>query len=328
MLLAAIAAIISIAAIAAFFIYLGQLNSQDAVGYSPSLSAPTTAWPHGIPEYTFELPKGYEDLLPKIQAPPEPRTHDRLPSEKAVGSPAPQKPVHKEGGTLIIIIDDVGYNLAQLKPFLELPFPLSIAILPQVEHSREAAESSRAAGKEILLHQPMQALGGANPGPGFIKPGMSSGEIEAVVAKNLDSIPEVAGMNNHMGSAMTRDMEGMRTVLDLAKRRGIYYLDSLTAPDTATAALSRELSMPYWERDVFLDNSGDRQSILKAIDDGKKTAASKGAAVLIGHVWSAELAQTLADVYPQLVEQGYSLSTISRFMMETAKDGENARSGD
>ncbi len=328
MLLAAAAAIVSIAAAAAFLIYMVRLDSGDAGKNPLSQSAPTTAWPHGIPEYTFEIPQGYEDLLPKVQAPPQPAVPDRTPAGKAAKPAAPDKPARAGKGTLIIVIDDVGYNLGQLKPFLELPFPLSIAVLPQVEHSREAAGLIRAAGKEILLHQPMQALGGANPGPGFIQPGMSAGEIESIVAKNLDGIPGVSGMNNHMGSAMTRDAEGMRTVLDLAKRRGIYYLDSLTAPDTATAALSRELSMPYWERDVFLDNSGDKQSILKAIDDGKKTAASKGAAVLIGHVWSAELAQTLADVYPQLVEQGYSLSTISRFMMETAKDGENARSGD
>jgi polysaccharide deacetylase 2 family uncharacterized protein YibQ len=318
----------AVAIIAAVVIYIAGVSYQGDRNEAPGLSSPTTAWPHGIPEYTFEIPKGYEDLLPKVPAPPRATAQEPEPAPLAVPPRLPKPQGEGQGATLIIVIDDVGYNLSQLKPFLNLPFPLTIAILPEVDHTRQAAERSKAAGKEVILHQPMQALGGANPGPGFIKPGMSAEEIETIVSKNLDSLPEAMGMNNHMGSAMTRDAEGMRIVLDLVKRRGIYYLDSLTAPDTATAALSRELSMPYWERDVFLDNSGDRQSILKAIEDGKKTASSKGAAVLIGHVWSAELAQTLADIYPQLVEQGYSLSTISRFMIETAKDGENARSRD
>ena len=117
-------------------------------------------------------------------------------------------------------------------------------------------------------------------------------------------------------------------MLELVKARGIYYLDSLTAPGTATAGLSAELYIPLWERDVFLDNSGDRQSILRALDDGKKLASNRGASVLIGHVWSAELAQTLMDVYPRLVEEGYSLSTISKFMMRSAAENDDARPGD
>jgi hypothetical protein len=36
---------------------------------------------------------------------------------------------------------------------------------------------------------------------------------------------------------------------------------------------------------------------------------------MIGHTWSSELAETLEELYPDLVEEGYSLSTISRFMM-------------
>lgn len=232
--------------------------------------------------------------------------------------------------TLIIVIDDVGYNLNELKPFLKLPFPITVAVLPQVDHTKEAAEMAAAAGKEVILHQPMQALGGNNLGPGGIYLDTKEEDIRATIAKNLDEIPQAVGMNNHMGSAVTRDEKTMRVVLDIAKSRGIYYLDSLTAPDTATASLCHELSIPYWERDVFLDNKGDKESISAAIEEGKKVASARGAAVLIGHVWSAELAQTLMDIYSGLVEEGYSLSTISRYMIAQSKAGEkeNVRPGD
>ena len=75
-----------------------------------------------------------------------------------------------------------------------------------------------------------------------------------------------------------------------------------------------------WERNVFLDNSPDRESILRQIDEGLRIADKRGYAVMIGHVWSAELAQTLTELYPGLVAQGYSLSTISRFMMDGFDD--------
>ena len=341
----ALAGVVLLALAAALVIVLGtgQLLNQAE---SPTELPSTTVWPYGLPEYSIEVPEGYEALLPGADAPPEeaapktgkaekPHSTEKLrppppPGEKANTYISLVREKMRDAGekpTLIIVIDDAGYSLEQLKPFLNLPFPLSIAVLPQVEHSAEAARLSAEAGKEVLLHQPMQALGGNNPGPGAILIGMSREEGAALLERNLESLPQVVGVNNHMGSAVTRDDSLMGGVLELVKRRGIYYLDSLTAPGTVTAALCRDLSIPYWERDVFLDNTGDKQSILHALDEGKKAASARGASVLIGHVWSAELAQTLMDIYPQLIEEGYSLSTISKYMIRSATGDGDARSG-
>lgn len=314
----------------------------------------TTIWPYGLPEYSTELPEGiampegYEALLPAEADPTLPATENKnsqaedhaantaKPSASKPGlstlPPLSSKPraeswvlsvrdeMLKMGRkpTLIIVIDDAGYSLDQLKPFLGLPFPLTIAVLPRLDNSAESARLSLAAGKEVILHQPMQALGGNDPGPGAILTGMTESEAAILAAANLDSVEGAVGMNNHMGSAVTRNEPLMASILDLVKKRGIYYLDSRTIAGTATAALCLELSIPYWERDVFLDNTGDKQSILHALDEGKKIASAKGASVLIGHVWSAELAQTLMDIYPQLYEEGYSLSTISKYMIRNA----------
>ena len=127
-------------------------------------------------------------------------------------------------------------------------------------------------------------------------------------------------MNNHMGSAATADLGIMEAVTEVAKRRGIYYLDSLTTSGTAVSVAAAREGIHYWERDVFLDNAPDRASIIRAVEDGKKHASRDRPAVMIGHVWSAELAQTLTDLYPQLVAEGFSLSTISRFMVEEAAE--------
>jgi hypothetical protein len=35
---------------------------------------------------------------------------------------------------------------------------------------------------------------------------------------------------------------------------------------------------------------------------------------MIGHTWSAELAATLTELYPELIGQGYSLTTVSRYL--------------
>ena len=228
---------------------------------------------------------------------------------------------------LFFVIDDAGYSMKELDAFLRLPFPLTIAVLPGLPDSEKAAAAVRAAGKELILHQPMQALGGQDPGPGAIFLGMGQSEIESIVESNLRTVPGAIGMNNHMGSAATTDLGIMEAVATVAKRRGIYYLDSLTTSGTAVAAAAQREGITFWERDVFLDNAPDRASINRAVEDGKKRAVKDRPAIMIGHVWSAELAQALMELYPQLVAEGFSLSTISRYMVREASE-DDAGSGD
>lgn len=352
--IAALGVIALLAAFLAIPAILGRLyNTPSKKPVMPPQPQPALpAWPYGQPEYHVEVPQGYEGLLPPSpgqsatehqggdirkepgSAIPAARPEGKPPAaERRIPGPKAERfvdivfrtRVEKEPPTLIIVIDDAGHNMEQLEPYLALPFPLTIAVLPGLAHSQEAARRVLESGKEAILHQPMEALGGNDPGPGSIRISMEPQAAKEVLAKNLDSLPGMAGVNNHMGSAVTRSPSHMEAVLELVKERGIYYLDSLTTQGTVTAEFCAASQIPYWERDVFLDNSGDRQSILRALEEGKQEATKKGAAVLIGHVWSSELAQTLMDIYPKLVEEGYSLSTISKFMIRSASEDEDAR---
>jgi polysaccharide deacetylase 2 family uncharacterized protein YibQ len=232
-------------------------------------------------------------------------------------SPAapPERPKPRHTGTVAIVIDDAGNNLRELEPFLRFPGPLTIAVLPGLPYSAEAARRIRAAGKEVFLHQPMEAIGGQAPGPGAIYSGMGAAEIRAILAQNIAEIGPIAGMNNHQGSKITMDQEAMETVLAFCREHGIYFLDSRTTAETAAPAAAQRLGIRIGERDVFIDNIQERASMIRYIQDGLMKAEKKGSAVMIGHTWSTELAATLAELYPELVEQGYSLTTISRMML-------------
>jgi polysaccharide deacetylase 2 family uncharacterized protein YibQ len=218
---------------------------------------------------------------------------------------------------LAFVIDDAGNNLRELEPFLRFPGPLTIAVLPGLPHSAETARRIRAAGKEVFLHQPMEALGGQAPGPGAVYAGMSREEVRVLIERNLDEIGPVAGMNNHQGSRITMDEEIMETVLALCRERGIVFLDSRTTADTAVPQAARNLGMTIEERDVFLDNEQEREAMIRSVSQGLEKAGAKGAAVMIGHTWSPELATVLTELYPGLTGQGYSLTTVSRLV----KDG-------
>jgi polysaccharide deacetylase 2 family uncharacterized protein YibQ len=253
---------------------------------------------------------------------PAKKTDNREPSKPPAAKPTPQKPAAPpklppkpaHQGTLVFIIDDAGNNLKELEPFLRFPGPLTIAVLPGLPYSAEAARRIRAAGKEVFLHQPMEASGGQYPGPGAIYAGMSDAEILAILKQNIEEIGPVIGMNNHQGSQITADQQAMETVLTFCREQGICFLDSRTTAKTAVPAAARNLGIKIGERNIFIDNEQDRSSMSRYIENGLALASQKGSAVMIGHTWSPELAPLLAEYYQDVIAQGYTLATVSDFI--------------
>jgi polysaccharide deacetylase 2 family uncharacterized protein YibQ len=320
--------------IAAVIISMGvQSVKQGREQQADAASAPPMALPvSAILDTTApEAPQEAEKPAPPAVAPPTPappatakkppaqEPQNRQPAKApAVKTPAakpaaipqpPPKPQYQ--GTLVFIIDDAGNNLQELEPFLRFPGPLTIAVLPGLPHSTEAARRSRAAGKEVFLHQPMEAMGGQAPGPGAIYAGMTAAEIVALLRKNVAEIGPIAGMNNHQGSKITTDQQMMETVLAFCRDQRICFLDSRTTAETAVPAAARKLGVKIGERNIFIDNEQTRASMNRYIENGLTLASQKGSAVMIGHTWSPELAPLLADLYQTLTAQGYTFAAAS-----------------
>jgi polysaccharide deacetylase 2 family uncharacterized protein YibQ len=290
-------------------------------------TGPAAPSPEGVPD-GGTVPGGGAELLPELEAameelaagalsrqePGPPPAASSPPQDRTGGSPPPGVIPPESKGLLIFVIDDAGNNLKELEGFLSFPGPLTIAVLPGLPYTAEAARRVRAAGKELFLHQPMEPLGGEDPGPGAVKTGMTPAEVKAVIEKNLAEVWPAAGFNNHEGSRVTRDPVIMKAVLETARDRRICFLDSRTIGDTAGPAVSKELAFPIALRDVFLDNEQDRESIIKYIEEGCGKAERQGYAVMIGHTWSPELAAVLTELYPALLRRGYRLSTVSAIL--------------
>ncbi|MGI5090252.1 divergent polysaccharide deacetylase family protein [Treponema sp. OMZ 805] len=225
----------------------------------------------------------------------------------------PEKPRKRApyAGNLTFVFDDAGHNLDQLEYFLRLPFPCTIAVLPGLRYSSESARRIRKAGKQVILHQPMQSVDlHINPGPGAVTPGLSAEQIKKIVRKNLEEIWPVAGMNNHEGSLMTADEVAMSAVLDVVAEKHIFFLDSRTTARSVVAKVAKEKNMAVWERAIFIDNDKSRAAMETQIKKGLRIARQKGSAIMIGHVFTVELAQLLTEMYPALIEDGFSLGII------------------
>lgn len=291
----------------------GRDNTVDVTGDS---GAPDYRSRDGADRQSGISGGGYGTVPRNIE--PEGSTY-----KAAEDTKGPRQARRPHRGTLVVVLDDAGHNTWQLQPFLELDMPLTVAVLPGLPYTRQAVDMIREAGKELILHQPMEAIDGLDPGPGAIRTDMDDGTIRSILKQNLAQVPGAVGMNNHMGSKATADVRVVSTWLDEAERAGLYVLDSLTVGDSVVHSTASLMRQSAWERTVFLDNTPDRASMLKYIAEGARAAEKRGYAIMIGHVWSAELAQTLADLYPQLVEQGFSFSTISRIMMDKEIDDDS-----
>lgn len=215
---------------------------------------------------------------------------------------------------VVFLLDDGGQNISQLDKFLSLDMPLTVAVLPGLAHSKEAGQKVRAAKKELILHQPMQAINtSVNPGPGAIKPDMTESEIKSILFQNISEVGPVSGMNNHEGSLITADAEKMEVILKFASDNGMYFLDSRTNKDTKVGYVSGALGLSYYERNgLFLDNEKTRENALTEIKKNLEKANKDGYVIMIGHVWSASfLPDLLRDIYPELKKKGYVVTTVS-----------------
>ncbi|MDY5048074.1 MAG: divergent polysaccharide deacetylase family protein [Treponema porcinum] len=232
---------------------------------------------------------------------------------KKPSSGIPEIPTAVNGAKLVLIFDDGGQNLSQLESFLALPFPVTVAVLPKLAHSKQAAERVRKSGKELMLHQPMQAINlSVNPGPGAITPDMTLYEIETLLRENIAEIGPVRGVNNHEGSLICEDEVKIGTVLQVCSNMGLYFVDSRTTSQTRVPQAAMSLGLSYYERNVFIDNTKNRADIISEIMKGVSIANKNGAAIMIGHVWSADvLPEILSELYPLLSGKGYVFTTVS-----------------
>lgn len=236
--------------------------------------------------------------------------------QKAIPKNRFDLPPASNGATIVIVIDDAGRSIENTRRYTSLPMPITIAVLPGLANSRACAEEVRKAGKELILHQPMQSLNhNLDPGPGKITVDMTTYEIAQTIKQNLAELgPGVKGMNNHEGSEVTSNEIKIGAVLEVCQEKGIYFFDSRTTAATKAPQAALERDMKIFEKaGPYLDNDLDRAKMLERMRETLAYANRHGKALVIGHVDKSVnlLPPLLMEMYPEMKAAGYRFATPS-----------------
>jgi len=278
-------------------------SSRDSAALNPAPPVAPTA-PSLAPEALKDLPPA-DVARPHNVPPPENGAPKAAPPWRryAIATPPLDGRI-----PIALVIDDVGVDVARSRRAIDtLPAAVTLSLLPYGAAIDRQAGEARARGHEIIVHVSMEADSRAvDPGPNALYTDLPPDEIARRFDWALSRFSGYVGFNNHMGSRFTSNEAGMRVVLAEAKRRGLLFLDSKTAPETIGARLSHEFGVPFASRQVFLDNDSGAGAVAKQLAQLEAVARRDHGAIAIGHPHDGTLA-ALAAWIPTLAGKGFVL---------------------
>lgn len=228
--------------------------------------------------------------------------------KKAVKVRKPAPPAAK--GTVAVVLDDWGYNLNNMPALEQIPYPLTIAVLPNLAYSQRVGETLHSRGREIILHCPMEPLQKVPLEKDTILTAMDSGTIKRILDSNVRTFPYIRGISNHMGSRATEDNRTMQIIMSELKHKKLYFLDSFVTSRSVAESEAFRTGVSFVKRDIFLDNNPDPEYIRQQVYKVLSLAQRNGSAVAIGHDRKNTL-EVLRQVMPEAAKEGYRFVNLS-----------------
>jgi len=228
----------------------------------------------------------------------------------AVTNADDQRPV------LSLVIDDLGYSLKKGKAAIELEGDHTYAIIPNTTYGKKLAHFASEKNKEVILHLPLQSSRVfVAREPNALNESMNEDQLEETLQSMLKAIPNIKGINNHMGSRLTEIDYFMRPIMDSIRSYNpeLYFLDSLTTPNSVARQVAHRSGLNSISRDVFLDNDYNNvESIRLQFQIWLRRAENYGSAVAIGHPHQATVS-FLNENLPEISKK-FNFMSVSRLI--------------
>ncbi|HHF6566827.1 TPA: divergent polysaccharide deacetylase family protein [Haemophilus influenzae] len=184
---------------------------------------------------------------------------------------------------LAIVIDDVGYHSKEDAAVFAMPREISVAIIPAAPYARVRNQEAKSQGRDILIHMPMQPISAIKIEDGGLHLGMSAAQVNDRVNTAKNIVRDAIGMNNHMGSAATADVNLMTHLMNTLREKHLFFLDSRTIGKSVAGKIAKEQGVRSLDRHIFLDDSNELADVQRQFKAAIHYARKHGTAIAIGH---------------------------------------------
>ena len=256
--------------------------------------------PETIHKTTHHNKKSKVYHSPVFEIYPEEDSETSKPSKDTI----PPQVLPTDRPAISVIIDDLGYDKRIARKFLKIDKNITFSILPHSPFQNQIAKEAYNNGTEIMLHLPMEPLKYPviNSGPGTIFSSMPPDELIHQLELDLDAIPFIIGVNNHMGSKITTNSSQIYQIFSILKKRNLFFIDSRTTSQSICKPSARLFKLPFAERSVFLDNKLEIEAITTQLERLVQIAERDGSAIGIGHP-HLNTCKVLTDKLPELSQK-------------------------
>ncbi len=184
------------------------------------------------------------------------------------GHPALAVRAYPPGPRLTVVINDVGREPALLDPLLALPEHITFAVLATAPHASEVAKRLAEKGREVIAHLPMEpAPPERADGPNHLRTDVEPSALMGAVEALLERVPGAVGANAHQGSRLTTSRPHMAAVLEVLRRKALFFLDDRSSPASVAEATAGALGVRTATRSHYLDREdGPPDPALRAIE--------------------------------------------------------------
>lgn len=241
-----------------------------------------------------------------------------LPAQPAQGLPtwrrnAVASPLIDGRPAITVVVDDMGWMHPHTERVVAMPGPLTLAWFPFSLHLPEQVAVAAARGHEAMLHMPMQATWTnsiAQTGPDPLRVDLTPAVNLARLRAALDAVPDIVGLNNHMGTLATRDLQLMEMVAVETRARDMLFLDSIVISHSVGLSCAEAAGVPAAGRDMFIDYKMDAATIRSQLELIEAMSRRHGHCIAIGHPRSLTI-EALEAWLPTLDAKGFALWPVS-----------------
>ncbi|MCL2063144.1 MAG: divergent polysaccharide deacetylase family protein [Candidatus Cloacimonetes bacterium] len=209
---------------------------------------------------------------------------------------------------ILIIIDDFGgIGNSLFQRFNSLDREIAFAVLPGLRFSQDHQERAVAAGREVIIHIPMEPEGRERQEPNTILTSMNDFQIRNQIDSWIVELPLAIGVNNHMGSKATQDDRVLEAIMQSLRPNNMFFIDSFTTGRSRVTQVAQRSSVKTATRDIFLDVPDSSLTVARDKINEIKRIRNQEVIIVITHCHNDMKYRQLVHFVDRLKEEGFQL---------------------